>query len=172
MTHHDTVVSFKVRLWETLSQGVCHHEICVQSHQLNQINQTQFVDVVSTIIPDKIFHLRYRDIVGSLGYLVNMVCTIPTTRSHCFGSARPPISSRHLCTGHQVPLWCFQSGPVLGLGRCRLDPRVILKQSHTGYVLIPNGGPISWKSRRKLKQHLSWLWRQSRLYRYVCRPSM
>ncbi len=104
MTHHDTVVSFKVRLWETLSQGVCHHEICVQSHQLNQINQTQFVDVVSTIIPDKIFHLRYRDIVGSLGYLVNMVCTIPTTRSHCFGSTRPPISSRHLCTGHQVPL--------------------------------------------------------------------
>ena len=26
----------------------------------------------TTIIPDKIFHLRYRGIVGSLGYLVNM----------------------------------------------------------------------------------------------------
>ncbi len=25
------------------------------------------------IIPDKIFHLRYRGIVGSLGYLVNMI---------------------------------------------------------------------------------------------------
>jgi hypothetical protein len=68
------------------------------------------------IIPDKIFHLRYHGIVGSLGYLVNMTrpdlvfayselskyvqCPQP--------EACPPLPSRYLRT--------FSPGPTLGLG--------------------------------------------------------
>ena len=47
VAHHDATVALKARRWEALSQGIGHHKICARRHQVNQISQAHFVNVVS-----------------------------------------------------------------------------------------------------------------------------
>ena len=50
VAHHDAAVELKAWCRQALSQSVSHHEVCTQRHQLDQICQAQFADVVSTNI--------------------------------------------------------------------------------------------------------------------------
>jgi hypothetical protein len=115
------------------------------------------------IVPDKIFHLRYRGIVGCLGYLVNM--TLPdlafaySELSKFVQCPRPT----HMLEAHHV-LRYLRVTYELGIRyhRNTLNPDQLwgwvdtdwtvdieTRLSHTGYVLMLNGGPISWKSCRQ-----------------------
>jgi len=46
---------------------------------------------------------------------------------------------------------------TMGLGWCRLGWRHRTRRSHTGFILMINGGPISWKSCRKDNVSLNFL---------------
>jgi hypothetical protein len=117
------------------------------------------------ILPDKIFHFRYRGIVGSLGYLVNMTrpdlafayselskyvqCPQP---AHMLAAEHVLLYLRgtyelgiryHRDVFHPDQLWGWVDADWAGDTETR--------RSHTGYVLMMNGGPVSWKSRHRIR---------------------
>ena len=115
------------------------------------------------IVPDKIFHLRYRGIVGSLGYLVNM--TRPDLAfAYSELSKYVQCPQPHHMLAAQYVLRYLRGTYELGIRyhRNAFNPDQLwgwvdadwagdleTRRSHTGYVLMLNGGPISWKSRRQ-----------------------
>jgi hypothetical protein len=87
------------------------------------------------IVQDKIFHLCYCDIVGSLGYLVNMVRPdLAFTYSELNKYAQYPQPIHTLVWGWVDTDWVGD---------------IETRHSHPDYVLILNGGPISSKSLRQ-----------------------
>jgi hypothetical protein len=80
-------------------------------------------------VPERVFHLSYRGIVGSLGYLVNMTRPVldPTLRL-------PTLNLAIVDTP-----WGWVDSDWSG----DTDTR----RSHATYIIMMNGGPISWKSR-------------------------
>ena len=113
--------------------------------------------------PDPVFHRRYRGIVGSLGYLVNMTRPdLAWSYSELSKYVQYPgkahmDAAQHVlrylrgtydqaivyekCDALANTLW----GWVDSDWAADLDSR----RSHTGYVLMMSGGAISWKSRRQ-----------------------
>jgi hypothetical protein len=117
----------------------------------------------SDFSPDPAFHRRYRGIVGSLGYLVNM--------------RRPDLawSNSQLSKYVQYPGQAHMDAAVHVLRSLRgtYDRAILYQQvdtladtlwgwvdsdlaadvdsrrSHTGYLIMLNGGAVSWKSRRQ-----------------------
>jgi hypothetical protein len=113
--------------------------------------------------PDPAFHRRYRGIVGSLGYLVNMT--------------RPDLawSYSELSKYVQYPGQAHMDAAlhVLRYLRGTYDQAILYqhvhtlvdtlwgwvdsdwaadvdsRRSHTGYIIMLNGGAVSWKSRRQ-----------------------
>jgi hypothetical protein len=113
--------------------------------------------------PEPAFHRRYRGIVGSLGYLVNMTRPdLAWSYSELSKYVQDP-GKAHMDAAHHVlrylratydqaivyertnelanTLW----GWVDSDWAADLDSR----RSHTGYVLMFAGGAVSWKSRRQ-----------------------
>jgi hypothetical protein len=121
--------------------------------------------------PDRTLHRRYRGIVGSLGYLVNMtrpdlawsyselskyvqfpgkphMLAAEHVLRHLRGTYTKFIQySRDIPSTLQNVLWGAVDSDWAG----DTDTR----RSHTGYVLMLNGGAISWKSRRQDSVSLS-----------------
>ena len=113
--------------------------------------------------PDPAFHRRYRGIVGSLGYLVNMTrpdlawsyselskyvqypgqahmdAALHVLR-YLRGTYDQAILYQHVHTLADT-LW----GWVDSDWAADVDSR----RSHTGYIIMLNGGAVSWKSRRQ-----------------------
>ena len=117
----------------------------------------------SDLSPDLAFHRRYRGIVGSLGYLVNMT--------------RPDLawSYSELSKYVQYPGKAHMDAAlhVLRYLRGTYDQAILYqhvdeladtlwgwvdsdwaadvdsRRSHTGYIIMLNGGAVSWKSRRQ-----------------------
>ena len=113
--------------------------------------------------PEPAFHRRYRGIVGSLGYLVNMTRPdLAWSYSELSKYVQNP-GKAHMDAAHHVlrylrgtydqaivyeridvlanTLW----GWVDSDWAADLDSR----RSHTGYILMMSGGAVSWKSRRQ-----------------------
>ncbi len=115
------------------------------------------------IVSDKTFHLRYRVIVGSLGYLVNMThpdLTFAYSELSKFVQYPQPT---HILEAQHV-LRYLRGTYELGIRyhRNALNPDqrwgwvdtdwagdIETRRSHTDYVLMLNGDPISWKSHRQ-----------------------
>jgi hypothetical protein len=119
--------------------------------------------------PEGTFHLRYRGIVGSLGYLVNM------TRSDLVfayselskyvqrpGKAHMAAAEntlrylrdtfdKSLCFSRDCPIVDTPWGWVDSDWSGDTDTR----RSHAAYIIMMNCGPISWKSRRQESVALS-----------------
>ena len=111
--------------------------------------------------PDPVFHRRYRGIVGSLGYLVNM--TRPDLAWSYFELSKyvQNPGKAHMDAAHLVLRYLRAtydqaivyerndnlantiSGWVDSDWAADLDSR----RSHTGYVLILSGAAVFWKSR-------------------------
>jgi hypothetical protein len=119
--------------------------------------------------PQPDFHRRYRGIVGSLGYLVTMTrpdlawCYSELSKYVQFPGIAHMEAAEHVLQylrdtwnesiiytrGSRNPneLWGWVDADWAG----DTDTR----RSHTGYILMMNGGPISWKSRRQDNVSLS-----------------
>jgi hypothetical protein len=113
--------------------------------------------------PDRAFHLRYRGIVGSLGYLVNMTHpNLAFAYSELSKYVQSPGLTHMHAAEHALRYLRGTFDKSLKLSRdtllvdtiwdwadsdwaCDTDTR----RSHAVYVLMLNGGPISWKSRRQ-----------------------
>jgi len=115
------------------------------------------------------FHKRYRGIVGSLGYLVTMTrldlawsyselskCDQFLGQSHKEAVEHVLLYLRATWnetitytrgSRHVNELWGWVDADWAGYTDTR--------QSHTGYILMMNGSPISWKSHRQDKGFLS-----------------
>jgi len=119
--------------------------------------------------PKRDFHKRYRVIVGSLGYLVTMTSLdLAWSYSELSTYVQFPGKSHMEAAEHVIrylratwnetitytrgsrrvnELWGWVDADWAGdTDTCR---------SHTGYILMMNGGPISWKSRRQDNVSLS-----------------
>ena len=115
------------------------------------------------LAPDASFHRRYRGIVGSLGYLVNMTRPdLAWSYSELSKYVQYP-GQDHMDAANHVLRYlrgtCDQAivytrsdkaadvlwGWVDSDWAADLDSR----RSHTGYVIMLTGGAISWKSRRQ-----------------------
>ncbi len=115
------------------------------------------------IIPDKIFHLRYRGLVGSLVYLVNMTRPdLVFAYSELSKYVQCPQPDHMLATQHVLRYLRgtyelgiryhrddFHPDQLWGWVDADWEGDTETRRSHTGYVLMLNGGPISWKSRRQ-----------------------
>ena len=116
------------------------------------------------------FHRRYRGIVGSLGYLVTMTRPdLAWAYSELSKYVQFPGKNHMLAAEHVL---CYLRGTwnqTVCYSRDSHDnPNVLwgwvdadwagdtdTRRSHTGYILMMNGGPISWKSRRQDNVSLS-----------------
>jgi hypothetical protein len=115
------------------------------------------------IVPDKIFHWRYRCIVGSLGYLVNMIrpdLDFACSELNKFVQYPQPT---HMLEAQHVLHYLLDTYDLgIRYHRNALNPDQLwgwvdtdwvddieTRRSHTGYVLMLNGGPNSWKSHRQ-----------------------
>jgi hypothetical protein len=113
--------------------------------------------------PDPAFHRRYRDIVGSLGYLVNMTRPdLAWSYSELSKYVQNP-GKVHMDAAHHVLRYLRATydqtivyertdalantiwGWVDSDWAADLDSR----RSHTGFILMLSGGAVSWKSRRQ-----------------------
>ena len=122
--------------------------------------------------PDPIFHRRYRGIVGSLGYLVNMTRPdLAWSYSELSKYVQFPGKS-HMSAADHV-LRYLRGTAHYHIKYTRDLPDVTMsnklwgcvdsdwagdtdtRRSHTGYVLMFNGGAVSWKSRRQDSVSLS-----------------
>jgi hypothetical protein len=113
--------------------------------------------------PDPAFHRRYRGIVGSLGYLVNM--TRPdlawsySERSKYVQNpgkdhmdAAPHVLRYLRATYEQVIVYertNEMANTIWGWVDSDWAADLDSRRSHTGYVLMLTGGAVSWKSRRQ-----------------------
>ena len=113
--------------------------------------------------PDPSFHRRYRGIVGSLGYLVNM--TRPdlawsyselSKYVQCPGKDHMDAANhvlRYLRGTYDQAIVYQRSSDMASVlwGWVDSDWAADLdsRRSHTGYVLMMTGGAVSWKSRRQ-----------------------
>ena len=113
--------------------------------------------------PERVFHLRYRGIVGSLGYLVNMTRPdLAFAYSELSKYVQRP-GKDHMTTDEYT----------LRYLRCTFDKSIRFSRdcaivdtpwgwvdsdwagdtdthrSHAAYIIMMNDGPISWKSRRQ-----------------------
>ena len=121
-------------------------------------------------VPDPVLHKRYRTIIGQLGYLVNM--TRPDLAwaysELCKFLHRP--GDAHMAAAKHVLQYlrgtydqCLKYSSQQGVRHNTLWGWVDsdwaadkeTRRSHTGYVLMLNGGAISWKSRRQDSVSLS-----------------
>jgi hypothetical protein len=116
--------------------------------------------------PDPAFHRRYRGIVGSLGYLVNMTRPdLAWSYSELSKYVQNP-GKAYMDAAHHVLRY-------LQLLRATYDQAIVYertdtlantiwgwvdsdwaadldsRRSHTGYILMLSGGAVSWKSRRQ-----------------------
>jgi hypothetical protein len=113
--------------------------------------------------PEPAFHRRYRGIVGSLGYLVNMTRPdLAWSYSELSKYVQNP-GKAHMDAAHHVLRYLRATydqaivyertnemantiwGWVDSDWAADLDSR----RSHTGYILMLTGGAVSWKSRRQ-----------------------
>jgi len=110
------------------------------------------------------FHRRYRDIVGSLGYLVTMTRPdLAWAYSELSKYVQFPGKNHMLAAEHVL---CYLRGTwnqtIRYSRHSHENPNVLwgwvdadwagntdTRRSHTGYILMMNGGPISGKSRRQ-----------------------
>jgi len=120
--------------------------------------------------PSPDFHRRYRGIVGSLGYLVIMTRPdLAWAYSELSKYVQFPGKNHMLAAEHVL---CYFRGTWNQTIRCSRDshknPDVFwgwvdadwagdtdTRRSHSGYILMMNGGPNSWKSRRQDNVSLS-----------------
>ena len=123
----------------------------------------------TSIIPDKIFHIHYRDIFGILGYLVNMTCPdLVFAYSELRKYVQCPQPDHKLEVQHVLRYLRDTSELGIRYHRDALNPDhlwgwvdddwvgdVETRHSHTVYVLLLNGGSISWKSHRQDSTTLS-----------------
>ena len=122
--------------------------------------------------PDPIFHRRYRGIVGSLGYLVNMTRPdIAWAYSELSKYVQYPGVSHMAAADHVLRYLRGTAHYHIKYTRDLDDVTMTNKlwgcvdsdwagdtdtrRSHTGYVLMFNGGAVSWKSRRQDSVSLS-----------------
>jgi hypothetical protein len=113
--------------------------------------------------PERAFHLRYRGIVGSLGYLVNM--TRPdlafayselskyVQRPGKVHMAAAEHTLRYLRGTFDKSLRFSRDCPIVDTPWGWVDSDwagdTDTRRSHAAYIIMMNGGPISWKSRRQ-----------------------
>ena len=113
--------------------------------------------------PAPAFHSRYRGIVGSLGYLVNMTRPdLAFAYSELSKYVQFP-GKLHMAAAEHVLRYLrgtYAKGIIFTRGAKRANllwgwvdadwaGDTDTRRSHTGFVLMFNGGPISWKSRRQ-----------------------
>ena len=121
--------------------------------------------------PDPAAHRRYRGIVGSLGYLVNMTRPdLAWAYSELSKYVQFPGKPHMLAAEHVLRYLRGTYNKYILYSRD--VPRTLrnvlwgavdsdwagdtdTRRSHTGYVLMLNGGAISWKSRRQDSVSLS-----------------
>jgi hypothetical protein len=113
--------------------------------------------------PERVFHLIYHGIVGSLDYLVNMTRpdlvfayselskyvqhpdkSLMTTAEHTLRYLRDTFD-KSVCFSRDFPIVDTPWGWVDSDWAGDTDTN----RSHTEYIIMMNGGPISWKSRRQ-----------------------
>ena len=122
--------------------------------------------------PHPEFHRRYRGIVGSLGYLVNMTRPdLAWSYSELSKYVQYPGASHMAAADHVLRYLRGTAHHHIKYTRDLPDKTLIntlwgcvdsdwagdtdTRRSHTGYVLMFNGGAISWKSRRQDSVSLS-----------------
>ena len=113
--------------------------------------------------PDPAFHRRYRGIVGSLGYLVNMTRPdLAWSYSELSKYVQSP-GKDHMDAANHVLRYLRGTFDQAIIYQRSHDMASVLwgwvdsdwaadldsRRSHTGYVLMMTGGAVSWKSRRQ-----------------------
>jgi hypothetical protein len=113
--------------------------------------------------PDPAFHRRYRGIVGSLGYLVNMTRPdLAWSYSELSKYVQSP-GKDHMDAANHVLRYLRGTFDQAIIYQRSHDMANVLwgwvdsdwaadldsRRSHTGYVLMMTGGAVSWKSRRQ-----------------------
>jgi len=116
------------------------------------------------------FHRRYRGIVGSLGYLVTMTRPdLAWEYSELSKHAQFPGKNHILAAEHVLSYlrgtWnqtiCYSrdshenSNVLWGWVDADWAGDTDTRRSHAGYILMMNGGPISWKNQRQDNVSLS-----------------
>ena len=113
--------------------------------------------------PDPRFHRKFRGIVGSLGYLVNMTRPdLAWAYSELSKFVQYPGAPHMEAALHVLRYLRGTYDKSIVYTRSNSDANVLwgwvdadwagdteTRRSHTGYVLMLNGGAISWKSRRQ-----------------------
>ena len=113
--------------------------------------------------PDPVFHRRYRGIVGSLGYLVNMTRPdLAWSYSELSKYVQYPGKAHMDAAQHVLRYLRGTYDQAIVYEKCDALANTLLglvdsdwaadldsRRSHTGYVLMMSGGAISWKSRRQ-----------------------
>jgi hypothetical protein len=119
--------------------------------------------------PDPVFHSRYRGIVGSLGYLVNTTRTdLAFAYSELSKYVQFPGKLNMTAADHVLRYLhdTYEKGILFSRGVKHANllwgwvdadwaGDTDTRRSHTGFVLMFNGGPIRWKSRRQDSAALS-----------------
>lgn len=122
--------------------------------------------------PHPEFHRRYRGIVGSLGYLVNMTRPdLAWSYSELSKYVQYPGVSHMAAADHVLRYLRGTAHHHIKYSRDLPDKSMLnilwgcvdsdwagdtdTRRSHTGYVLMFNGGAVSWKSRRQDSVSLS-----------------
>ena len=121
-------------------------------------------------VVDPILHKRYRGIVGKLGYIVNMTRPdLAWAYSELSKFVQRPGQAHMAAAKHVLQYLrgtydrCLTYSKQAGIRHNTLWGWVDsdwaadkeTRRSHTGYVLMLNGGAISWKSRRQSSVSLS-----------------
>ncbi len=113
--------------------------------------------------PERAFHLRYRGIVGSLGYVVNMTqADLAFAYSELSKYVQRPEKVHMAATEHTLrylrdtfdkSLRFSRDCPIVDTPWGWVDSDwsgdTDTHRSHTAYIIMMNGGPISWKSRHQ-----------------------
>jgi hypothetical protein len=119
--------------------------------------------------PDPVFHRRYRGIVVSLGYLVNMTRPDLAWSYSELSKYVQNLGKAHMDAVHHILRYLRATydhaivyertdklaNTIWGLvdSDWAADQKLIYnldsRRSHTGYVLMLSGGDVSWKSRRQ-----------------------
>ena len=113
--------------------------------------------------PEKAFHLRYRGIVGSLGYLVNMTRPdLAFAYSELSKYVQHPGKAHMAAAEHTLrylrgtfdkSLRFSRDCPIVDTPWGWVDSDwagdTDTRRSHAAYIIMMNGGPISWKSRHQ-----------------------